>query len=94
MAGLEARTGTASGTASSPLIRSGPNASSRDRRPFDEKGVDPSGIETTAAVRADRVVELLELGIAPSSVTADDTMEYGTGAFLLAGSEMLKLAGE
>jgi hypothetical protein len=25
-------------------------------------------------------------------VTADDSMEYGTGAFLLAGSELLKLA--
>jgi len=24
-------------------------------------------------------------------VTADDSMEYGTGAFLMAGSEVLKL---
>jgi rhamnogalacturonyl hydrolase YesR len=33
-----------------------------------------------------------QIGYDPRSVTADDSMEYGTGAFLLAGSEMLKLA--
>ncbi len=32
-----------------------------------------------------------QIGYDPRSVTADDSMEYGTGAFLLAGSEMLKL---
>jgi unsaturated rhamnogalacturonyl hydrolase len=35
-----------------------------------------------------------QIGYDPRSVTADDSMEYGTGAFLLAGSEMLKLASE
>ena len=34
-----------------------------------------------------------QIGYDPRSVTADDSMEYGTGAFLLAGSEMLKLYG-
>lgn len=33
-----------------------------------------------------------QIGYDPRSVTADDSMEYGTGAFLLAGSEMLRLA--
>ena len=33
-----------------------------------------------------------QIGYDPRSVTADDSMEYGTGGFLLAGSEMLKLA--
>ncbi len=33
-----------------------------------------------------------QIGYDPRSVTADDSMEYGTGAFLLAGSEMLKAA--
>jgi rhamnogalacturonyl hydrolase YesR len=35
-----------------------------------------------------------QIGYDPRSVTASDSMEYGTGAFLLAGSEMLKLARE
>jgi rhamnogalacturonyl hydrolase YesR len=35
-----------------------------------------------------------QIGYDPRSVSADDSMEYGTGAFLLAGSEMLKLASE
>jgi len=35
-----------------------------------------------------------QIGYDPRSVTADDSMEYGTGAFLLAGSEMLRLASE
>jgi hypothetical protein len=35
-----------------------------------------------------------QIGYDPRSVTADDSMEYGTGAFLLAGSEMLHLAGQ
>jgi unsaturated rhamnogalacturonyl hydrolase len=35
-----------------------------------------------------------QIGYDPRSVTADDSMEYGTGAFLLAGSEILKLASE
>jgi unsaturated rhamnogalacturonyl hydrolase len=33
-----------------------------------------------------------QIGYDPRSVTAHDSMEYGTGAFLLAGSEMLKMA--
>jgi rhamnogalacturonyl hydrolase YesR len=33
-----------------------------------------------------------QIGYDPRSVTADDSMEYGTGAFLLAGGEMLRLA--
>jgi unsaturated rhamnogalacturonyl hydrolase len=33
-----------------------------------------------------------QIGYDPREVTAEDSMEYGTGAFLLAGSEMLKLA--
>ena len=32
-----------------------------------------------------------QIGMAPAHVTADDNQEYGSGAFLLAGSEMLKL---
>ncbi len=32
-----------------------------------------------------------QIGYDPRSVTADDSMEYGTGGFLLAGSEMLGL---
>jgi unsaturated rhamnogalacturonyl hydrolase len=32
------------------------------------------------------------IGAAPASVTFEDNQEYGSGAFLLAGSEMLKLA--
>jgi rhamnogalacturonyl hydrolase YesR len=35
-----------------------------------------------------------QIGYDPRSVTADDSMEYGTGAFLLAGSEMLRLADQ
>ncbi len=35
-----------------------------------------------------------QIGYDPRSVTADDSMEYGSGAFLLAGSEMLKLADQ
>jgi len=31
-----------------------------------------------------------QIGYDPRSVTADDSMEYGTGAFLLAGSEVLR----
>jgi unsaturated rhamnogalacturonyl hydrolase len=31
------------------------------------------------------------IGFAPDKVSADDNQEYGSGAFLLAGSEMLKL---
>ena len=31
------------------------------------------------------------IGYAPDKVTADDNQEYGSGAFLLAGSEMLRL---
>jgi unsaturated rhamnogalacturonyl hydrolase len=34
-----------------------------------------------------------QIGYDPRSVSADDSIEYGTGAFLLAGSEMLRLAG-
>lgn len=32
-----------------------------------------------------------QIGLAPAEVTADDNQEYGSGALLLAGSEMLKL---
>lgn len=32
-------------------------------------------------------------GDSPKSVSWDDTMEYGVGAFLLAGSEIVKLRG-
>ena len=35
-----------------------------------------------------------QIGYDPRSVSAEDTMEYGTGAFLLAGSEMLGLAAQ
>ena len=41
-----------------------------------------------------RVGWVQQIGYDPRSVSADDSMEYGTGAFLLAGSEMLRLAGE
>ena len=39
-----------------------------------------------------RIGWVQQIGYDPRSVSAEDTMEYGTGAFLLAGSEMLKLA--
>jgi hypothetical protein len=39
-----------------------------------------------------RIGWVQQIGYDPRSVTADDSMEYGTGAFLLAGSELLKLA--
>jgi hypothetical protein len=32
-----------------------------------------------------------QIGLAPAKVTADDNQEYGSGALLLAGSEMMKL---
>ena len=41
-----------------------------------------------------RIGWVQQIGYDPRSVTADDSMAYGTGAFLLAGSEMLKLASE
>ena len=47
------------------------------------------------AVQPDgRIGWVQQIGYDPRSVTADDSMAYGTGAFLLAGSEMLKLASE
>jgi rhamnogalacturonyl hydrolase YesR len=39
-----------------------------------------------------RIGWVQQIGYDPRSVTADDSMEYGTGAFLLAASEMLRLA--
>jgi rhamnogalacturonyl hydrolase YesR len=41
-----------------------------------------------------RIGWVQQIGYDPRSVTADDSMEYGTGAFLLAGSEMLRLAAQ
>jgi len=41
-----------------------------------------------------RIGWVQQIGYDPRSVTAEDSMEYGTGAFLFAGSEMLKLARE
>lgn len=41
-----------------------------------------------------RIGWVQQIGYDPRSVSADDSMEYGTGAFLLAGSEMLRLAGD
>jgi unsaturated rhamnogalacturonyl hydrolase len=35
-----------------------------------------------------------QIGYDPRSVTADDSMEYGTGAFLLAGSEVLRFVDQ
>jgi unsaturated rhamnogalacturonyl hydrolase len=35
-----------------------------------------------------------QIGYDPRSVTAEDSIEYGTGAFLLAGSEMLRLEAQ
>ncbi|HWT03912.1 MAG TPA: glycoside hydrolase family 88 protein [Pyrinomonadaceae bacterium] len=44
------------------------------------------------SVRADgKLGWVQQIGMAPAKVTADDNQEYGSGAFLLAGSEMLKL---
>ncbi len=44
------------------------------------------------SVRADgRLGWVQQIGMAPATVTADDNQEYGSGAFLLAGSEMDKL---
>jgi rhamnogalacturonyl hydrolase YesR len=44
------------------------------------------------SVRADGKLGWVQrIGYAPDKVTADDNQEYGSGAFLLAGSEMLKL---
>jgi unsaturated rhamnogalacturonyl hydrolase len=39
-----------------------------------------------------RIGWVQQIGYDPRSVTDEDSMEYGTGAFLLAGSEMLKHA--
>jgi rhamnogalacturonyl hydrolase YesR len=39
-----------------------------------------------------RIGWVQQIGYDPRSVTADDSIEYGTGAFLLAGSQMLQLA--
>jgi len=45
-----------------------------------------------SSVRADgKLGWVQQIGYAPDKVTADDNQEYGSGAFLLAGSEMLKL---
>jgi rhamnogalacturonyl hydrolase YesR len=44
------------------------------------------------SVREDgRLGWVQQIGMAPANVTADDNQEYGSGAFLLAGSEVLKL---
>ena len=44
------------------------------------------------AVREDGKLGWVQrIGYAPDKVTADDNQEYGSGAFLLAGSEMLRL---
>jgi rhamnogalacturonyl hydrolase YesR len=44
------------------------------------------------AVRGDgKLGWVQQIGLAPAKVTADDNQEYGSGAFLLAGSEMYKL---
>jgi rhamnogalacturonyl hydrolase YesR len=46
----------------------------------------------TASVREDgKLGWVQQIGLAPAAVTAEDNQEYGSGAFLLAGSEMLKL---
>lgn len=46
----------------------------------------------SGAVRADGKLGWVQrIGFAPDKVTADDNQEYGSGAFLLAGSEVLKL---
>jgi hypothetical protein len=45
-------------------------------------------------VQADGKVGWVQpVGAAPATMKSDFTAEYGTGAFLLAGSEMLKLSG-
>ena len=41
-----------------------------------------------------RIGWVQQIGYDPRSVSAEDTMEYGTGAFLLAGSEMLRLEAQ
>jgi len=41
-----------------------------------------------------RIGWVQQIGYDPRSVTAEDSMEYGTGAFLLAGSEMLRLEAQ
>jgi unsaturated rhamnogalacturonyl hydrolase len=44
------------------------------------------------SVRADgKLGWVQQIGAAPAKVTAEDNQEYGTGAFLLAGSEMYRL---
>ena len=46
----------------------------------------------TGSVREDGKLGWVQrIGYAPDKVTAEDNQEYGSGAFLLAGSEMLKL---
>jgi rhamnogalacturonyl hydrolase YesR len=45
-----------------------------------------------ASVRPDgKLGWVQQIGAAPATVTAEDNQEYGSGAFLLAGTEMLKL---
>jgi rhamnogalacturonyl hydrolase YesR len=44
------------------------------------------------SVRADgKLGWVQQIGAAPAKVTPEDNQEYGSGAFLLAGSEVLKL---
>lgn len=46
----------------------------------------------TTAVQPDGKLGYVQpIGAAPEKVTADDTETYGVGAFLLAGTELLKL---
>ena len=45
-----------------------------------------------ASVRDDgKLGWVQQIGLAPAKVTAEDTQEYGSGALLLAGSELLKM---
>jgi len=47
------------------------------------------------SVRADgKLGWVQQIGMAPAAVTADDNQEYGSGAFLLAASEMYRLSAD
>jgi unsaturated rhamnogalacturonyl hydrolase len=49
------------------------------------------GLEWAVDKKTGRIGWIQRIGHSPQSITADDTAEYGVGAFLLAGSEMCKL---
>ncbi len=64
------------------------------RRPY-EKAVKKGWAALVEAVREDGMLGYVQaIGDSPKNATEDSSAPYGAGAFLLAGSEMLKLYGD